>query len=1603
MRRLFFSAVAGALALTLAASAQQVGPNVNTMSGTDPKTGDAFLQRQNEPAVAISTRNADHVMLAFNDYRTVDIALDVTEPDAAVFARAGQKPRREGALTREAVRAQTPAEAWIGLAFSRDRGRTFYNALLPGYPQDPTTVGRSSPVYGDNAATDPILVTGQNGRVYLIALTFDRGGISRISSTRFTDRNNVEGGEPFYFDFTKQIDQGSMSSKGRFGDKPSAAAYAGSSSAVFSTSGVSKKKKQIVVVPGCERLYTAYTVFEGNDSNGNFRSSIYAAVSASCGESWSNPVKVSGPYSVNGVNYPGTRNQGTTTAVDPDTGEVYIAWRTYSPSGMAYVTSTDGGLTFSAPRSIVSEPIFPFDQRLLKTTDGSNVMTFRSNAYPSLTIYDGKAIVTWSERIDLATGASSATGAPRAVVTVGTKSAGGSMTWSTRSAVDVQDTGAAGPHQRCEQVLTPNSPTPVVECRATGAQLMPYVAARDGQVAVVYYEARSDAQAPGGIVPATGFISGMQRQVDVRGALVDPVTGVTTTSFQISRYQIDSATGRIKHNPNVPAELGPRVNYANFPMYLGGIAPFIGDYIHAIPLRPDGSGAGFRVAFTSNETVDPPAALDFTQYDKPQQGVLSSCNPGSRNSTVMTAEIGTDLVVGSPGTFKQLVNAQNLAVQRAFAVYVENHTAGFRAFRLTVAPTSGVQASFEQFGAPVTSVDVEILASSSITRTVYLTGAVATGSAVVNVVEIPLVDAANQLIGAQPRGLTASLTLNGDATNPFVGGTGGNPGLADTETHTPQLATPQLGTPQLGTPQIGTPQLGSPQLGTPQLGTPQLGTPQLSTPQLGTPGLGDPTYTDILYKVKNAGNTASGYNALVSLANAPHLTTSGHTFQVFVFRVHRTASVKGCAIGLSQQDQVVYMTPQLGTPQLGTPQLGTPQIGTPQLGTPQLGTPQLGTPQLGTPQLGTPQLASASFTVAPADPTPTEHDGTEHGHQEDDELWLGVRITHPTEADGLAHNNSAAFYAELANAFALAVEAQAANTGNTEPDGSFYGPDLRVLGTPSATPSIVQPADVVTLFPWTLTNAGNQTSNAPDGNVSTNIYLSTDPIITSADMLLSDPYVTANGALGAGQSVAFAAPQITVPNVAPGTYYIGILADSGNEAAESLEDNNAAVVPITVVAPLAIDTGTGPGPFPLPAGVFDSSYATPIVGSGGVGAYTWTITGGALPLGLSFTSGTPSASVTGTPAKVGSGFFTVTLADTAGHTVSRSFSITIGLPANPSLRFTLNPTTSHAGKKLGLTATPEVQAYYVRPVDSAEVGIPGVTVSVALSTNPTGSSLLGTTSGTTGPGGTVKFGNAWIDYTGATATPGSAAAAAGYVLSATSTGLTSATSSSFTILAKRVLIYPDSFVENHPDGTGETPNERTIAQAQGYTTVIPTSAAWSALTTNDFRQYNAVVIPDSNHHHNPIGASAEGLTRAENTRATWSPAVAGPKVIIGTDPIYHHDLAGPPLLIRNAINFASSSPDTGLFAALSTAYVGATSANVVLLDQFGTFKATGLESSAAHVVLSGHPTMVDLTDATLSGWGSSVHSWFDVYPASWTVVAVEGTAGSTRVYIIADR
>jgi len=96
------------LAATVPARAQVSGQNVNMVSGTNWTNGDPFLQRQNEPSIAVSSRNSSHLLGGANDYRTVDL------PGLLGIDERG--------------------DAWLGLFKSFDSGRRWQSTLLPGFP-----------------------------------------------------------------------------------------------------------------------------------------------------------------------------------------------------------------------------------------------------------------------------------------------------------------------------------------------------------------------------------------------------------------------------------------------------------------------------------------------------------------------------------------------------------------------------------------------------------------------------------------------------------------------------------------------------------------------------------------------------------------------------------------------------------------------------------------------------------------------------------------------------------------------------------------------------------------------------------------------------------------------------------------------------------------------------------------------------------------------------------------------------------------------------------------------------------------------------------------------------------------------------------------------------------------------------------------------------------------------------------------------------------------------------------------------------------------------------------------------------------------------------
>ena len=181
------------------------GPNVNMVTGTTWPAGDSFLTKQNEPSLAVSSRNPMHLLGGANDYR-------LTNVDVVPI------PGEEAG-----------ADAWVTVFKSTDGGSTWRASLIKGCPQPIPECGSASgqnadPIKASNAeyAADPTIRPGPYGTFFYSFIAGRRdspaGGVTAIQ--RFVDLNNDVklGDDPFVADPPKPsiIDTGTQ---GQFLDK----------------------------------------------------------------------------------------------------------------------------------------------------------------------------------------------------------------------------------------------------------------------------------------------------------------------------------------------------------------------------------------------------------------------------------------------------------------------------------------------------------------------------------------------------------------------------------------------------------------------------------------------------------------------------------------------------------------------------------------------------------------------------------------------------------------------------------------------------------------------------------------------------------------------------------------------------------------------------------------------------------------------------------------------------------------------------------------------------------------------------------------------------------------------------------------------------------------------------------------------------------------------------------------------------------------------------------------------------------------------------------------------------------------------------------------
>jgi Bacterial Ig-like domain (group 3)/BNR repeat-like domain len=752
------------------ATAQIPGENVNMVSGTTWPGGDPFLQRQNEPSIAVSAANPLHLLAGANDYRSVDLSVVV---------------------------AKMPGDAWLGVFKSFDGGQTWRSTLMPGSPMDDTPEGQASPLKGYTAAADPVIRAGPAGMLYYSGIAFNRDtNLGQVFVARFFDGNDKENGDVVLgLDPIRYLDAVTIATgtSGQFLDKPWLAV------------DVARPGGPTCFLPGTGgrtvptgAVYLTYATFTGSNEQS---SKIMITRSLDCGRTWSSPQKVSESNSV---------NQGTVMAIDPVSGAIHVAWRRFAGSseGNAILAarSTDGGRSFTKGQVVAD--IVPFDQ-------GTGSARIRVQTLPALAVSVNTAgTQSW---VHLAWVQRSASGADARVVL--STSADGTG-WSAPVPVDdgplADDfgNGFSRGHQlmpalsfsqgrllvlyydsrfsHTRSYYQPNSP---FVPDAMGRFYAEYLAPRGELVwnpALVHGGELDDApfteirhtldvrvaQSTGGPAPAFTSARVSQFRFGTRG---DEPVGQTAPGFG-ETLQVVDAQGNVQLLQQL------QVNPPNLPLFKGGTVPFLGDYIDiAGPAFVPTPGGGWAFAtapalapvhyavWATNQDVRPPADGDWTHYTPvgaagpsffdPTVG-RPACLPGQegmRNQNIYSARITDGLLVSSPQNVKPL----SPTLTRAFVVAVANATDGARAIRLSVAPPAGVAASFRNDGQVLQSFDVVIPARSAIARSLFVRLDGATDPASTLIVNAAEVSNDPACLGALPPtcplvfgGLAGSVTLN---------------------------------------------------------------------------------------------------------------------------------------------------------------------------------------------------------------------------------------------------------------------------------------------------------------------------------------------------------------------------------------------------------------------------------------------------------------------------------------------------------------------------------------------------------------------------------------------------------------------------------------------------------------------------------------------------------------------------------------------------------------------------------------------------------------------------------------------------------------------------
>jgi uncharacterized delta-60 repeat protein len=946
------------------------GRNVNMVSGTTLPWGDPWLQRQNEPSIAVSTRNPMHLLAGANDYRTVDYPL--TE---------GELPGLpEGSAS---------GDAWLGIYKSIDGGESWLTTLLPGFPQDASGINTDLKPYG--VAADPVVRAGAAGLFYYSGIGFNRvtPRKSCVFVARYQDENNTESADPIVFRDISLVQ--TSGSELEFIDKPWLAVDKPRVPGTLSLDGQS--------IP-VFNVYLAYSVFYGATSTSG--GAIMFSRSTTSGQTWGTPVKLVETTGKQGL------NQGACVAVDPKSGAVYVAWRNFDKNlkkADIYVAkSTNYGQSFGTPVQ-VAKNLKSFDQ-------GTTGITFRTSAYPTLAV-DGSGVVylAWSERVRGEKGPG----------TIQMTTSANGTSWAKPWEVEAVSPGHQEGHQFMPSLTF-----------ASGKVVLAWYDQRD-DVSGMYTEYIDESYPIRRTVDvrvalgSPGLSPAFEPSIQVSRYLY--VLVQQTGGYGVAQAQFNPPDYPLFKGGTSPFH-GDYLDVAGSPAFVlkNGSWEFNTETENTPVFHVTWTdNRDVRPPVDNNWTNYTPPSSDQGAYG--EHGCSSAVDRmGMRNQNIYTAKI-SKFEAGAEENYKTL--GQNLGfypsgdlIPRAFVLYVKNPAEEMKSFRLSVYSLESVdRASFKEFK-DISLLDVKVAPYSSVSRPLFVSSTSPQGSVTVLVQEIDHPGGS-----VVPGGLTTYVYINSDPTNPEI--PGGDP-TKNEETHTPNIENPNIASwdvinpnvmnpnvmsPNVANPNVMNPNIASPNVASPNVANPNVANPNIMSPNIASPNVANPNVMnpnvmnpnimsasldgaevkDVVWKVTNGGNTASSYTfKTFSKKQIP----AGIYAQLLVYRVHKvpgvlystggsSGTIQDCHLREEEQDELLL-----------------------NVANPNIGNPNVANPNVANPNVENPNIENATFSVPPGG-----------------EVTVVLRVVNPTPTKVLAMANGTTFDLEdFCESVGAAATAQTVNT-----------------------------------------------------------------------------------------------------------------------------------------------------------------------------------------------------------------------------------------------------------------------------------------------------------------------------------------------------------------------------------------------------------------------------------------------------------------------------------------------------------------------------------------------------------------------------------------------